>query len=101
MTSEKTKPSEDILIQAAKTITGERNEHYGEPEENFALIAKLWEPYLQRRVQNKEGIAPYIEITSHDVAMMMCLLKVARTSAGKQQDNYIDLCGYAAIAGRL
>ena len=33
---------------------------------------------------------------------MMALLKVARTKAGDyDQDNYIDLIGYSALAGQL
>ena len=32
----------------------------------------------------------------------MCLLKIARTQLGKNRiDNYVDLVGYAAIAGEL
>ena len=37
-----------------------------------------------------------------DVAVMMALLKIARTQAGEDNDdNYIDGCGYIGIAGEL
>ena len=36
------------------------------------------------------------------VAIMMALLKIARTQAGEDNDdNYIDGCGYIGIAGEL
>ena len=42
------------------------------------------------------------DITAHDVAMLMLLLKVARTkSPNPTKDTYIDMVGYSAIAGEL
>jgi Domain of unknown function (DUF6378) len=41
-------------------------------------------------------------ITPHDVALMMMLLKVARTAGGTfNLDNYIDAAGYAGIPAEL
>jgi hypothetical protein len=87
----------DILLEADKIINGERNLQYGEPEDSFKKIGKYWSQYLQDKV----GL-PIDEISSHDVAMMMILLKVARTDGDKKKrDNYVDIAGYAALAGRL
>ena len=36
----------EILEVAIKTVTEDRNNSYGEPEDNFNLIASLWENYL-------------------------------------------------------
>ena len=37
-----------------------------------------------------------------DVAMMLALMKVGRTKAGKfSVDNYIDAAGYIALSGEL
>jgi len=34
--------------------------------------------------------------------MLMTLVKVARTiSSPKHEDNYVDICGYSAIANEL
>jgi hypothetical protein len=53
-------------------------------------IASLWSAYLETK------------ITAHDVALMMTLLKLARTKAGKTSDDtYIDMAAYSAIAGEL
>ena len=41
-------------------------------------------------------------IRDRDVATMMVLLKIARTQAGSHNvDDYVDACGYAAIAGEI
>ena len=81
---------EQILTEANKIVNGARNEEYGKPEDNFNLIAGFWSRYLNKAV------------TAHDVAIMMVLLKVARTKTGKGSlDNYVDIAGYAACAGEV
>jgi len=56
-------------------------------EDNFNLIAQLWTTYTGTF------------INEHDVAMMMCLLKIARAKTGiGTRDSYIDLAGYCALA---
>lgn len=88
-----------ILNEARHIVTGERESQYGKPEDNFRMIAELWEVYLQKRCV-AGGF--YVGILPEDVAIMMALLKVARiaTGAGKV-DNYVDLAGYAACAGEI
>lgn len=54
----------EILEQARKCVCGEREREYGRPENNFALIGKLWEAYTGMRYSAK------------DVAMMLEQLKV-------------------------
>lgn len=81
---------EQILTEANKIVNGTRNEAYGKPEDNFNLIADFWSDYLN------------IEVTAHDVAIMMILLKVARAKTGKGSiDNYVDIAGYSACAGEV
>ena len=80
----------DILNQAMQATSGDRNEKYGEPENNFAKIASLWNAYFENGF-----------FCAHDVAMMLALMKVARISSGMTEDSYADLCGYAACAGEL
>ena len=80
----------DILDKAKTIINGERQGTYGNAEDNFASIAAFWSTYLNT------------PIDSTDVANMMILMKVDRNSSGVyKDDNYIDICGYAALGGEI
>lgn len=83
---------EEILAKATECVCGQREIDYGKPEDNFKLIAGLWNAYFRCR-----------EYTFYpeDVAIMMALLKIARIKAGGNEDCYIDLAGYAACAGEI
>lgn len=80
---------ESVLDAAKRCVCGDREQDYGSPEDNFAVIAALWTAYTGT------------DITPKDVAMMMALLKIARAKAGSKLDTYIDLAGYAACGGEL
>jgi len=71
-------------------IINERAQHYGDPRPNHERIAGLWSAYLDTTM------------TPHDVAIMMCLLKLARAKVDPwHEDNYTDLIGYAEIARQV
>lgn len=80
----------DILDKAKAIVTGDREQQYGKPEDNFAIIAGLWSAY--------KGVS----FTPLDVAMMMALLKIARIRTGVGTvDSFVDLAGYAACGGEI
>jgi len=84
---EKTK---EYLEKANALIAGDREKDYGDKVHNHNNIARLWSAYLGT------------EITAHDVAVMMVLLKIARTKLGEiSEDTYIDMSAYSAIAGEI
>lgn len=80
---------EEILDKAKEIITKDRNEQYGEPHDVFDLIAQYWSAYLN------------VALTPEMVAEMMMLFKIARLKHSAKADTYIDIAGYAAIAGEL
>ena len=80
----------EILETSLNLVSGNRNDTHGDKLKNHQNIADLWSAYLG------------IEITPMQVATLMVLLKVARTKEGSHNiDDYIDACGYAAIAGDI
>ena len=79
----------DTMKAAAECVCGSREEDYGSPEDNFAVIAALWTAYTGA------------DVTPKDVAMMMALLKIARAKAGSKPDTYVDLAGYAACGAEI
>lgn len=79
-----------VLAEASKLIVGDRNEEYGEPEENFGNIAALWAVILG------------IDVTPQQVALCMMMLKVARLKKTPiHRDTHVDAAAYAALAFEL
>ena len=89
----------EILDAAKKIVTGEREKQSGSPADNFAVIARFWEVYLnQRCVDAMSGFV----LNPDDVAMLMALMKIARIMTGTfKGDSYIDACGYLACAAEI
>ena len=80
--------TEDALELAKELIAGPSAKTVVNKGLYLANIAKLWTAYLDK------------EITAHDAAVMMALLKVARTKFGRPtSDTYVDAAAYMAIAG--
>jgi hypothetical protein len=79
-----------LLNEAKQLIMGDRNQDYGDPKDNFAVIANMWSLYLNHMVH------------PHDVAAMMIIVKLSRvqTSPGKW-DSWVDMAGYAALGGEV
>lgn len=88
----------ECLDAAKKCVCTDRNNQYGEPEQNFTVIAQLWQTYLQATLKSDE-----VEILPGDVAMMMVLFKAARVATAYQAkaDNFVDMAGYAACGCEL
>ena len=80
---------EEILQQAINLTMGDRNEQNGDPYENHLRIAKIWSVILG------------IEVEPYQVALCMAGLKLARLAYKYDDDSFIDLCAYAAIANEV
>ena len=82
--------TKEILSEATRLVGTDRQKDYGDKVKNHKNIARLWSAYLDTPV------------TAHDVAIMMVLLKIARTKLGAiSKDTYIDMAAYGAIAGEI
>jgi len=81
----------EILRLAEQCVCNDRNRQYGEPEDSFSNIANLWSAYLDTGIEVE------------DVAIMMCLFKIARLKSSYYQskDSWVDLIGYAACGGEI
>ena len=81
--------SAKLLKEAKKLVEKDRHEDYGDKLLNHQNIAKLWSAFLD------------VEISAHDVAICMGLVKIARLKHAHKKDSYLDLAAYAAIAGEI
>ena len=66
-----------VLSEADTLINGERQKHYGTPQENFAAIAQMWSAYLG------------ISVSPADVCNLMACLKIARLRNGAHRDSSV------------
>lgn len=86
----------EIASKAASLIGGDRADQHGEAKKTFERIARLWNAYIAARKN------PYADISAVDVGWMMVELKKARSMDGVfNMDDYVDACGYIALAGEL
>ena len=80
----------EILEKAKQCVTGDREQDYGSPEDNFKIIAEFWSTYTGFKIKSK------------DVAAMLALMKIARIKSGNAKaDNWVDLAGYADCGGEI
>lgn len=82
-------PRQEILEEAAGLITGDRNQTYGSPTQNFTDTAMMWTVILRGKLK------PDTHIDPGEVASMMVALKLCRQVAQKKRDNWTDIAGYA------
>ena len=89
---------DEILKTAEEIVTKDRNVQYGEPENNFGVIAEYWSTYLS---QHNGGRA--VLLTPMDVALMMVLFKLGKltTARAVTLDSFVDAAGYVACAGEI
>ena len=81
--------ADEILLTATDTIS-QRGLSYGHPADNLRDTAMLISAYLQTPIHD------------YQVAGLMVLLKLARTSQSAQQiDTWVDMASYAALGGQL
>jgi hypothetical protein len=83
-----------ILELARKCVAEDRNNVYGEPKDNFSIVAAYWDIFLASR---KSGA-----LRAEEVAQMMVLFKNARLQAKANDiDGWVDMAGYAACGGEV
>ena len=87
-----------FLDEVKKLVCSDRNVTHGDAEDNFRVIADLWNVYLR----NSKGADNTGDLSNKDVAIMMCLFKISRLMSNVNNiDNWLDLAGYAACGGGI
>lgn len=83
-------------INHADEVVKQRGQEHGNYVECFNAISTMWTAYFEAKGWT-------IPVSSDDVAKMMVLMKICRAAAGhaNREDHYVDMIGYAAIAGAL
>lgn len=79
---------EDILEEALRITSGDRQAQYGPPDQDFKRTAAMWTAL--------KGV----EFTAQDVAMFMVCLKLSRQTHQRKRDNWVDIAGYARCGSK-
>lgn len=78
-----------LLVEAAATVNGARQEEYGDKFDNFQDISEFWTTYLRLKLK------PGAKLTRLDVALMQDLAKTARMmKTPAHPDSRKDKVGY-------
>lgn len=81
---------EEILNEAIRLTSTDRQKNYGKPLINHQRIATIWSVILGA------------EITPSQVALCMAGVKIARlVETPDHEDSFIDAAAYIAIAGEI
>lgn len=87
-----------VLADIAACVCRDRQNTYGDAEDNFADIAAHWQIYLRRRGLLAEGAT----ITALDAAALQGLVKTARKAASPHYlDNWVDEAGYSVCGAGI
>ncbi len=75
--------ADDILVEALRITSGERQDQYGPPDEDFARTAKMW------------SALKGVDFTAEEVASFLICVKLGRNAHQAKRDNWLDIAGYS------
>jgi len=84
--------SENILQEADRLVSGDRQESYKHPLYDYTCTAMMWSAMIQKAT----GVS--VVITPELAVLMMAALKISREVGKHRRDNLVDLAGYARCA---
>jgi hypothetical protein len=83
----------DIEEKIQKRIISERNQEYGDYQENFALLAELFSIVLFNKIK--------VALQPEDVGHIMMALKLYRCTKKYKADSYDDLSIYCKMTKQV
>jgi hypothetical protein len=90
----------ELLTEAEKITTQDRNKSYGEPDEDFQRIAAIASAMgfrTLKTIEREDGnTSEFVPLSGSDVARFMIALKLSRLAwMPDHRDSWMDIAGYA------
>jgi hypothetical protein len=83
-------PRGALLAEASALVTGDRNNTYGPPTQDFTRSAQALNAYGYRGPDGRD-------LAGHDIAIMVMSVKLSRLMwTATKRDSWVDIAGYAA-----
>ena len=80
---------ENILQEADRLVSGDRQEAYSHPTYDYECTAAIWSAMIKK----KFGVI--VPLSPDFCTLMMAALKISREVGKHKRDNLVDLAGYA------
>ncbi len=80
---------ENILEEANRLVSGDRQASYKHPNEDYACTAAMWQAMILKRFKID------VPLTPDFCCLMMAAMKISREAGLHKRDNLTDLAGYA------
>lgn len=85
----------NILTEADEITGGDRNADYGDPKDNHARTAGLWNAYFEAKRVGVDNPIYTLWVSREDVCYLNILQKIARDIHSPKHDNLVDIAGWA------
>lgn len=83
-------PQPSILEEAMSLTSGDRNEDYGHPRDDFKCAIDMFNIWIE----HKQGNGPPVRLSPLDHPIYMLFVKLAREANKPKRDNLVDIAGY-------
>jgi hypothetical protein len=77
----------EVLLEAHHLITGDRNNHYGHPHDDYAKVAEIYAALTGIELDVEQAVL-------FPLAMKLARIRTAREAGRWHHDSVVDAAGY-------
>lgn len=85
-------PRKEVLLESINIITGDRNNSYGPPTQDFRRSADAMSAMGYGKLDACTG--KFKPLAPSDIAILVIMIKISRLQHSPKKDNWVDIGGY-------